>query len=185
MSDIQERVAEVLAEEGNHMKRMRRLSPDARNRSGDVAIDLFREKFEGGAGCWEWRACKDSKGYGAFTFAGSQYRAHRVSYEFFIGPIADGLVIDHLCRNTSCVNPAHLEPVTNRENVLRGRGVSAGNMAKTRCIRGHEFSSENTRLFEELGRMRRVCRTCHREAVARAKRRKQGTSNPYREENKS
>ena len=69
--------------------------------------------------CWEWRAFIRPNGYGQFNK--NEY-AHRVSYEEFVGPIPEGLVIDHLCRNRSCINPEHLEPVTQHENLLRGNG---------------------------------------------------------------
>jgi hypothetical protein len=87
--------------------------------------------------------------------------AHRAVYEMEVGPIADGLEIDHLCRNRGCVNPAHLEPVTHKENVLRGATVPGLNAVKTHCLRGHEFDEENTRHIARNGR--RVCRACMRE----------------------
>jgi HNH endonuclease len=92
--------------------------------------------------------------------------AHRVAYEMWFGPIPDGLVIDHLCRNRACVNPAHMEPVTHRENLLRGTGASARQAAKKTCIRGHEFDVRN--------KNGRECTTCIRlRAQARVQRRKQ------------
>ncbi len=76
-------------------------------------------------GCWHWTGAKTDKGYGRFYLNGNKH-AHRISYELLIGPIPNGLVIDHLCRNPSCVNPAHLEPVTHVENVKRGDHVAKG-----------------------------------------------------------
>jgi uncharacterized Zn-finger protein len=74
--------------------------------------------------CWPWLAGRDYLGYGAFSRVRAKTeRAHRVGYELLVGPIPEGLQLDHLCRNTSCVNPAHLEPVTNRENVIRGNSA--------------------------------------------------------------
>lgn len=88
--------------------------------------------------------------------------AHRAVYELLVGPIADGLVIDHLCRKPSCVNPSHLEAVTQSENLKRGLGPAvtrARHAAQTHCRHGHEFSPDNT-IVNSSGS--RVCRTCNR-----------------------
>lgn len=86
---------------------------------------------------------------------------HRVTYQAFVGPIPDGLHIDHLCRNRACCNPWHLEPVTRKENILRGEGRAAKNARKTHCKRGHELSGDNLVLVErDRGTFRR-CRECH------------------------
>ncbi|WP_181421085.1 HNH endonuclease signature motif containing protein [Curtobacterium sp. MCSS17_011] len=71
------------------------------------------------AGCWEWGGARDPKGYGRLMYRGEQHLAHRFSYEASHGPVAEDLTLDHLCRNTSCVNPAHLEVVTRSENSTR------------------------------------------------------------------
>jgi hypothetical protein len=111
--------------------------------------------------CWPWLACVLGTGYGQIS-AGSREEgmllAHRVAYTLLVGPIPDGLELDHLCRNRGCVNPAHLEPVTRQENVLRGIGISADNARKTHCKHGHEFTSENTEIY----RGTRHCRVCRR-----------------------
>lgn len=109
--------------------------------------------------CWVWTASRGTQGYGKFRVGKAHLGAHRVAYLEEIGEIPDGLVLDHLCRNTSCVNPAHLEPVSEQENILRGVGVTAVNAAKTHCIRGHEFTPEN--IYAVPGG--RACRTCRRE----------------------
>lgn len=106
--------------------------------------------------CWEWVAGKDH-GYGIIQAGGRARKAHRLAYEMLVGPIPAGLILDHLCRNRSCVNPAHLEVVTNRENVLRGVGPTAANAAKTHCVRGHAFTPENT--IRRRG-TQRDCRAC-------------------------
>lgn len=107
-------------------------------------------------GCWEWTAGTTTRGYGIYQAGGCSQRAHRVAYEALMGPIPDGLVIDHLCRTRHCVRPDHLEPVTPKENVLRGTGLTAQNRRKTHCPNGHPYDEANTR----IRRGRRECRAC-------------------------
>lgn len=107
--------------------------------------------------CLMWTAATRN-GYGIFWDGRRMVKAHRWSYELVHGPIPSGLVIDHLCRNTSCVNPVHLEAVTDRENILRGVGPSAEHARKTTCKRGHPFDY----LRKDPKRGRRQCRVCCR-----------------------
>lgn len=126
--------------------------------------------------CWEWMGhVMTSRGglqYGRIASGGGVKRmlyAHRVAFELHKGPIPAAMEIDHLCRNTRCVNPAHLEAVTPRVNILRSNSVSGHAARKTHCPQGHAYTSEN------LGRPNgnaRKCRVCHRdrERVRRAAR---------------
>lgn len=119
--------------------------------------------------CWEWTAYIDRKGYGVFGIdSRNLVKAHRYSYELHVGPIPHGMQLDHLCRVRHCVNPAHLEPVTNRENVIRGN--NAREMAST-CSRGHRFDASNTYINP---RGNRECRACRQAACSRYQEKKIG-----------
>lgn len=112
--------------------------------------------------CWIWKGARTSNGYGSFNVGGQRtVPAHRFAYELLVGPIPEGLDLDHLCRVRHCVNPMHLEPVTNAENILRGEAPPAVNARRDRCKRGHEFTPENT--YTTGARGDRQCRTCRRE----------------------
>lgn len=118
--------------------------------------------------CWPWTASLLRNGYGRFGFAAGDIRlAHRVAYEFWIGPVPEGLQVDHVrewgCTMRHCVNPNHLEAVTQRENLLRGNGWAGLNSRKVRCPRGHDYNAENTLIYSG----RRECRECNRQACAR------------------
>lgn len=123
--------------------------------------ERFIAKIDFTPSCWNWNAALFSNQYGAFKMrVGDRFKqckAHRVSYQWTHGPIPDGLTLDHLCRNTKCVNPAHLEVVTMRVNVLRGTSPIARNALKTQCKRGHELSGDNLLTRSDGSR---VCREC-------------------------
>lgn len=140
--------------------------------------ERFWEKVDrrGDDECWPWLAALSDKGYGMFnaTFSGTGV-AHRIAYMLLIGPVPDGLVLDHLCRVRHCVNPSHLEPVTAEENTSRGIRAT-----QTHCKRGHEFTAENT---ERRPNGTRSCVTCvttvhNPNAVRRARERRQASRVP-------
>lgn len=110
-------------------------------------------------GCVEWMGRLNLCGYGEFSVGGTGIRAHRWAYGE--NNIPAGFTIDHLCRNRSCQNPEHMEPVTNADNVLRGNGHTAKNARKTVCVRGHALCGDNVNTRHRPGRKPfRECRKC-------------------------
>jgi hypothetical protein len=115
--------------------------------------------------CWQCVGFINQNGYAIITRNYRPKRAHRVSYELFVGPIPEGLELDHLCRNRSCVNPKHLEPVTRKENLRRsplacwsgGLALRIKKKVKTHCVHGHPYSGDNLIV---RGNGWRVCREC-------------------------
>lgn len=132
---------------------------------------------EPNSGCWLWFGACHAGGYGQYRRQGRAWMAHRISYERAKGEIPAGMDLDHLCRNPSCINPDHLEPVTRRENVMRG--VKFGTYGKrmrrvTHCIRGHEFTEQNTYRTREGYR---TCRECHNMHARNATKKKREAHN--------
>lgn len=118
--------------------------------------------------CWRWANSHDKRTqYAMVMWEGRTAKAHRVAYELAREPIPPGLVIDHLCRNRWCLNPDHMEAVTQRENVLRGEGVAARHAQKTHCPAGHPYTEENTYHWPKAPGRSRQCRACMRDRKGR------------------
>lgn len=134
-----------------HYVRQRRGKPmDAPHRDDREARFWARVDRRGPDECWQWTGFRNRRGYGHIGRGTTTLLAHRVAYELVVGPIPEGLTLDHLCCNTSCCNPAHLDPCTRSENVRRA------SERRTHCKRGHEFTPENT-YVKKTGR---ACRQC-------------------------
>lgn len=118
----------------------------------------FLSKITKTDGCWLWNGAKNNKGYGNYR----SRSAHVVSYEMHVGPVPKGLTIDHECNNPSCVNPAHLRPMTGYDNTMRGNSITAINKRKTHCSRGHALIPENINIKKRKDGTRRQCRECLR-----------------------
>lgn len=118
-----------------------------------MSADGFWSRVEKTGSCWLWKSTVGRNGYGYFRTTKRNRLAHRVAYELVVGPIPDGLHLDHLCRVRHCVNPSHLEPVTPGENIRRGEPAN-----RTHCPREHEYTPENTRVRGG----KRHCLACHR-----------------------
>lgn len=138
----------------------------------------FRSKYSEAAdtACWAWGGTMYPNGYGQFALSRNGAKrvkyvmAHRYSYEMHRGGIPEGLVLDHLCRNRACINPDHLEPVTTRENLVRGNGFVGEQSRRTHCVRGgHPLSGPN---LYTSPRGERGCRTCRAEQVKACRARK-------------
>lgn len=127
-------------------------------------MERFWAMVEKTDNCWLWKGSLSRDGYGLSSITGNTVRAHRLAFEWAKGVIPKGMTIDHLCRNRACVNPDHLEIVTNRDNILRGIGFAAKHARATHCLQGHLYDLFNTYLTSDG---HRDCRTCRVEATRR------------------
>lgn len=115
---------------------------------------------EPNSGCWLWDGNCTPDGYGMFTTTSpAKEGAHRFAYRNLVGPIPVGLQLDHKCRTRCCVNPEHLEPVSRKENILRGEAPPAINARRTHCVHGHKFTADNIRWRKDGSKN---CRKCDR-----------------------
>ena len=138
------------------------------------AHDRFWMKVQKTDTCWLWTAACNQGGYGRFLCDGKLVQAHRWAYEQVKGPIPEGLDLDHLCRVRNCVNPNHLEPVTRRQNLMRGEHTYAKLHRAGHCKRGHPFNKQNTYICKQG---KRHCRICNYENARRQRHMKaQGVS---------
>lgn len=151
----------------------------------------FFSKVRMTSGCWVWTAAlggsghqvgvgfPENWGYGKFWDGERLVSAHRFAYEQMVGPIPEGLDIDHLCRNRRCVRPDHMEPVSRRINTLRGNTLPAENATRTHCPEGHPYDDTNTRVRVRGGRRSRECRTCSRARCRKVNRRRRDYMREY------
>lgn len=153
---------ELEAERGAIRKRLR---PEkmAKKEDGQGSLshllERFFEKVEKTDNCWRWNAALNKKGYGRFNIGGRVFLSHRISFALAGREIADGLVLDHTCKTKSCVNPDHLEAVTNIENLTRSPEVWIG---RDTCKKGHKSTPENAWEYTDFrGSKRKQCRKCH------------------------
>lgn len=118
--------------------------------------ERFWGRIDTSGDCWIWTGPVNNKGYGQFFISHKGYLVHRLAYQDICGPIPEGFELDHACRNTRCCNPAHLVPVTHRENMRRSKAAT-----KMSCKRGHDWTNPRNVQFRRDGR--RWCLACQRE----------------------
>ena len=136
------------------------------------ATKRFWAKVNTEGQCWVWLGARNQNGYGRFWHDVKMVTAHRFAYEEAHGPVVSGLVLDHLCRNRSCVRPGHLEPVSGHENTLRGESRAAANARRTHCSKGHDYLTSG--YVDRRGQRNcNICRNAKNRAYRLSKRSKQ------------
>lgn len=124
---------------------------------------MAKVSIDSNTGCWNWTGSTNWGGYARITRGNKSQSAHRYAYMFIHGPVSSSLDLDHLCRNRRCVNPHHLDPVTRKENLYRGKTLTASRAAQTHCKRGHELKGSN---LELLRNGTRRCKACKNQLTA-------------------
>lgn len=154
-----------------HYARIRRTGhPEGRMWIGRKLAKIDRR---GPDECWLWTGARTSGGYGSVGHNRRHMSAHVLAYEHWVGPVPEGQVLDHLCRNRACCNPAHLEPVTTSENARR---TTPFRQPRTSCPRGHEFTPENTYTAPNG---KRQCIACQRQRERDYRRRRRDASSNH------
>lgn len=145
-----------------HWKKWRKYGDPLGGYAPPTAQEYIEANTERDGQCLVWTGTKLANGYGSVGVRSFNVAlAHRLSYQEFVGPIPEGLQIDHLCRNRACVEPSHLEPVTQAENMLRGLQSRIINGMDDKCVHGHLYTPENTYITPGRPNSRR-CRECAR-----------------------
>ena len=125
---------------------------------GRRPIPIEKKYIRNESGCWPWIGFIKPSGYGEIWRRGRHQKAHRVIFEMIRGHIPERMQIDHLCRVRHCVNPDHMEVVTQKVNILRGVSFSAENARKTHCAKGHPYNEENTKIYHMGWRRCGICK---------------------------
>lgn len=137
-----------------------------------IPANFWAKAYPQENGCWLWSGRDNGRGYGKFSFKAKTYYCHRFAYMALIGPITSE-TLDHLCDTPSCVNPDHLKPATQRENILRSNCPTAKNARKMACPLGHPYSGANLYLYtHKSGRLGRHCRICDARRTAETNRKR-------------
>lgn len=181
---------------GTHYHYARRHNELPALKPGPDPVETFWSRVDqtgGPEACWPWTRAINGNGYGSLSWQNKSATAYRVAYELTHGPVPEGMHLDHLCHTNDetcrggktcphrrCANPAHLEPVTNLVNVMRGRSPHASAARQTHCVQGHEFTPENTVTYPS--RKQRVCLTCKRAAGLETMRKRKDQLRDYMRE---